>query len=47
MVGYGMEVYIMEALEGEYYTMQKIFAKDIKFYKGRFMSAQDIVEQSK
>jgi len=38
---------MIEAQEGEYYTMQKILVRDIKYYKGRFMSAQDIIEQSK
>jgi len=37
----------MKKLEGETYTMEKLFRRDIKYYKGESMSAQDIIEQSK
>lgn len=37
----------IEPLEGDEYTMRKIFRDKIKFYKGRSMSAAEILEQSK
>ena len=33
--------------EGEFYTMKKIFRETVKYYKGKSMSADEILEESK
>lgn len=37
----------IKPLEGEEYTMQKIFRDNVKFYKGQTLSAAEVLEESK
>ena len=37
----------VEPTEGEIYTMKEIFREQIKFYKGKSMSAEEILEEFK
>ena len=37
----------MEANKGEIYTMKEIFRETIKYYKGKSMSAQEILEETR
>ena len=37
----------MEVYKGEIYTMQEIFRETIKYYKGKSMSAKEILEETR
>jgi len=37
----------MEATEGEIYTMKKTFRETIKYYRGKSMDAEEVLELSK